>query len=334
MLNKNILKYQGFESLYFYLFMYRKLLPEFVLKINLKKNVNQQHPFHLVDPSPWPILTSLVSYQAAITLLIVFHNVKTFHVPYFNLIGEILPLKLKTSYLILNEYGIIYVYGVFPFIFWTLFSLGFVLTCWFKDIITEATLEGQHTKAVQKNILFAFALFISSEVMFFFGFFWAYFHMALNPAVNIGCVWPPLGITVLDIWELPFLNTVILLSSGVSVTLAHRALVSGKKDLVTFSLFLTILYGLIFTCIQAYEYENAPFAINDGVYGSLFFVLTGFHGFHVCIGIIFLTVCLIRNLNYEFTKRHHIGFVCAAWYWHFVDVVWLFLFIVVYWWGS
>ena len=138
--------------------------------------------------------------------------------------------------------------------------------------------------------------------------------MALNPAVTIGCIWPPLGIAVLDIWELPFLNTVILLSSGVSVTLAHRALVSGKKDLVTFSLFLTILYGLIFTSIQWYEYENAPFAINDGVYGSLFFVLTGFHGFHVCIGIIFLTVCLIRNMNYEFTKRHHIGFVCAAWY--------------------
>jgi heme/copper-type cytochrome/quinol oxidase subunit 3 len=168
--------------------------------------------------------------------------------------------------------------------------------------------------------------------------------MALNPAVSIGCSWPPLGIEVLDIWELPFLNTVILLSSGVSVTLAHRAITmplsfekkisnpskldinplefnlnsdvvnldSKYKNITTFALSLTVLYGFIFTGIQWYEYENAPFALNDSVYGSLFFILTGFHGFHVCIGILFLLVCLLRNIKDHFSPRHHIGFICAA----------------------
>ncbi len=327
----------------------------------------QEHPFHLVDPSPWPILTSLVAYQCAISLIIVFHNIKALHLPYINFLYTILPENFKSIYLALVEQGIIATFGMFPLIVVTLFSLLFILTCWFKDIVTEATYLGEHTKAVQKNILFAFALFISSEVMFFFGFFWAYFHMALNPAVSIGCSWPPLGIEVLDIWELPFLNTVILLSSGVSVTLAHRAITmplsfktektsgtlnsniipvefnlkqnvvnldSKYKNITTFALSLTVLYGFIFTGIQWYEYENAPFALNDGVYGSLFFILTGFHGFHVCIGILFLIVCLLRNIKDHFSPRHHIGFICAAWYWHFVDVVWLFLFIVVYWWGS
>jgi len=342
---------------------------------NLKNNsVNtsslwaQEHPFHLVDPSPWPILTSLVSYQAAVSLLIVFHNIKTLHLPYINFIYSFLPSDYKLIYISLVENGIIAVYGMFPLILATLMGLFFVLICWFNDIVTEATYLGEHTKAVQKNILFGFALFISSEVMFFFGFFWAYFHMALNPAVSIGCTWPPLGIEVLDIWELPFLNTVILLSSGVSVTLAHRAITmpvtldtflkkdatftwqnfprvlnlkenivnknNKYKNITTFALSLTILYGLIFSGIQWYEYENAPFALNDSVYGSLFFILTGFHGFHVCIGILFLFVCLLRNIKDHFSPRHHIGFICAAWYWHFVDVVWLFLFIVVYWWGS
>jgi hypothetical protein len=188
------------------------------------KRWKQEHPFHLVDPSPWPILTSLVAYQCAISLIIVFHNIKALHLPYISFIYTLLPGSFKSLYLSLVEQGIIATFGMFPLIVITLFSLLFILTCWFKDIVTEATYLGEHTKAVQKNILFAFALFISSEVMFFFGFFWAYFHMALNPAVSIGCSWPPLGIEVLDIWELPFLNTVILLSSGVSVTLAHRAI--------------------------------------------------------------------------------------------------------------
>jgi len=312
-------------------FTFQQLIKKKELKTYIEA---QQHPFHLVDPSPWPILTAFASYQAAVTLLIIFHNVKTFHLPYFVLIANLLPPFLKKEYLSLVEFGIIEIYGTLPFILWTLCCLAFILTFWFKDIITEATYEGQHTKAVRKNILFAFALFISSEVMFFFGFFWGYFNMALNPGINIGCIWPPLGIDVLDIWELPFLNTIILLSSGVSVTLAHRAIVAGKKNLTTFALLLTIIYGLIFSVIQAYEYEHAPFAINDSVYGSLFFILTGFHGFHVCIGILFLWICFIRNLNYHFTAEFHVGFICAAWYWHFVDIVWLFLFIVVYWWGS
>jgi heme/copper-type cytochrome/quinol oxidase subunit 3 len=170
--------------------------------------------------------------------------------------------------------------------------------------------------------------------MFFVAFFWAFFHCSLNPGLAIGGVWPPADIVPLNPWKIPLLNTVILLSSGASITWAHHSLVSGSKDQLIYGLVLTIALASIFTGFQAYEYITAPFTISDGIYGSTFYMLTGFHGFHVIIGTLFITVSLWRSYKDQYTIQHHVGFETAAWYWHFVDIVWLFLFITVYWWGS
>jgi cytochrome c oxidase subunit 3 len=177
-------------------------------------------------------------------------------------------------------------------------------------------------------------LFILSEIMFFFSFFWAFFHVSINPSVAIGGVWPPAGLTVISPWGVPLLNTIILLSSGASITWAHHSLLSGDKKDTSLALVLTVLLAIIFTGLQAFEYLSSPFYISDGVYGSTFYMTTGFHGFHVLIGTCFLIVCFVRLYYDHFTTESHIGFECAAWYWHFVDVVWLFLFITIYWWGS
>jgi cytochrome c oxidase subunit 3 len=177
-------------------------------------------------------------------------------------------------------------------------------------------------------------LFIVSEVMFFAAFFWAFFHSSLAPTVEIGAVWPPKGIEVLDPWQIPFLNTVILLSSGAAVTWAHHAIILSYRDQAIQGLTLTILLAILFTGFQVFEYLEAPFTISDGIYGSTFFLATGFHGFHVFVGTVFLIICLIRQMKNHFTNNHHFGFEAAAWYWHFVDVVWLFLFVSIYWWGG
>ena len=184
------------------------------------------------------------------------------------------------------------------------------------------------------GLRYGMILFIVSELMFFVAFFWAFFHASLSPTVEIGAVWPPKGIEVLNPWEVPFLNTVILLSSGAAVTWAHHAIVAGARNQAIYGLILTILLAIFFTGLQALEYLEAPFTISDGVYGSTFYLATGFHGFHVFIGTVFLSVCLLRLINFHFTKSHHFGFEAAAWYWHFVDVVWLFLFVAIYWWGG
>ena len=165
-------------------------------------------------------------------------------------------------------------------------------------------------------------------------FFWTFFHSSLAPSVELGAIWPPKGIEVLNQWEVPLLNTVILLSSGATVTWAHHSIVSGDRKGAILGLILTVSLALIFTALQGLEYYEAPFTIADGIYGSTFFIATGFHGLHVIIGTIFLAVCLARLINYHFTKHHHFGFEAAAWYFHFVDVVWLFLFVSIYWWGA
>jgi len=162
----------------------------------------------------------------------------------------------------------------------------------------------------------------------------AFFHSSLSPTVELGAVWPPKGIQVLNPWEIPFLNTVILLTSGASVTWAHHAILAGSRSQGIMALLATLFLAVFFTGFQILEYLEAPFTISDSVYGSTFFLATGFHGFHVFIGTLFLTVCLIRFASSHFTKRHHFGFEAAAWYWHFVDVVWLFLFVSIYWWGG
>ncbi len=205
---------------------------------------------------------------------------------------------------------------------------------WWRDVIREATFEGHHTKAVQVGLRYGMILFIVSEVMFFFAFFWAYFHSSLAPTVEIGSIWPPEAIHPFNPWEVPLLNTIILLSSGATVTWAHHAITTGLRFQAIYALILTIFLAVIFTALQAFEYNEAAFNISDGIYGSSFYLATGFHGFHVIIGTLFLTVCLFRVIKYHFTKTHHFGFEAAAWYWHFVDVVWLFLFVAIYWWGT
>jgi cytochrome c oxidase subunit 3 len=258
------------------------------------------HAYHLVDPSPWPITA------AGSALMITF--------------GGVLTMHGYSGGSFLWKFGIMLVI--------------FCMFVWWRDIIREGTYEGQHTKAVQTGLKMGVLLFILSEVMFFFGFFWAFFHSSFNPSPALGGVWPPAFLTTLDPWQIPLLNTVLLLSSGASVTWAHHAILLGSKKEASISLIITIILALIFTGLQGFEYITAPFSISDGVYGSCFYMATGFHGFHVIVGTIFLTVCLFRLYLNHFTTTHHFGFEAAAWYWHFVDVVWLFLFLTIYWWGN
>lgn len=261
---------------------------------------NQKHSFHLVDPSPWPLISAFSALMLTIGAAMYMHG---------------------------------YAGGGF------LLQMGFcmilfMMFCWWRDIIREGTFEGQHTKSVQTGLRMGMLLFIVSEIMFFFAFFWAFFHSSFNPSLAIGGVWPPAFIVTLDPWKVPLLNTCLLLSSGASVTWAHHSIVAGSKFQASFSLIITVVLAIIFTALQGFEYCTAPFTISDGIYGSCFYMATGFHGFHVIVGTLFLIVCLFRLYLNHFTREHHFGFEAAAWYWHFVDVVWLFLFITVYWWGS
>jgi cytochrome c oxidase subunit III len=206
---------------------------------------------------------------------------------------------------------------------------------WWKDVVHEAN-TGDHTPVVQLHHRYGMILFIASEVMFFVAWFWAYFSAALYPSAHeaVGGVWPPKGVEVLDPFVFPLLNTMILLLSGTTVTWAHHALIHGDREGLKRGLWLTIILGMIFTSVQAFEYSHAEFGIAGSIYGATFFMATGFHGFHVIVGTIFLAVCLARTYRGDFTPTHHFGFEAAAWYWHFVDVVWLFLFISIYVWGS
>ncbi len=261
---------------------------------------NQKHSFHLVDPSPWPFVSGMSAFMLTFGLVLYMHGYK---------------------------------FGTFVLVLGFLMIL-FMMFCWWRDIVREATIEGQHTKSVQAGLRMGVILFIASEVMFFVAFFWAFFHSSFNPNPAIGGVWPPAFIATLDPWKIPLLNTILLLSSGASVTWAHHSIVYGSKSQGVVALIITIILAVVFTALQGYEYISAPFTISDGVYGSTFYMATGFHGFHVIVGTCALSVCLYRLYNNHFTREHHFGFEAAAWYWHFVDVVWLFLFITIYWWGS
>jgi len=263
--------------------------------------LNRSHSYHIVDPSPWPFLLSISA-------------------------GLQIPVG-----------AVMYMHGVYggQFILFSGFIILILLmSLWWVDVVVEGTFQGMHTQAVQRSLRIGFILFIISEVMFFFSFFWAFFHSSLAPTIQIGCLWPPYGILPFDPWGVPLLNTYILLTSGVTITAAHHYLMIGNF-LKTFSSFaLTVALAITFTFLQLVEYIEAPFNISDSIFGSVFFMATGFHGFHVIIGTIFITVCLFRFVNHHFTRSHHIGFEAAAWYWHFVDVVWLFLFVSIYWWGG
>ena len=258
------------------------------------------HPYHLVDPSPWPIFASLGVFVTTVGAVSWFHG---------------------------------YIGGSKILSFGFLMIIYSMLT-WWRDVIREATFEGHHTNVVQVGLRMGMLLFIVSEVMFFVAFFWAFFHSSLAPTVEIGAVWPPKGIEPLNPWEVPFLNTIILLTSGASVTWAHHAILAGNREQGMYALIVTVVLAALFTGLQLFEYREASFSISDGIYGSTFFMSTGFHGFHVFIGTLFLLVCLLRLVQYQFSKLHHVGFEAAAMYWHFVDVVWLFLFVSIYIWGG
>ncbi len=268
------------------------------------------HDYHLVDPSIWPLIGSLSAFLMAI--------------------GGIVWMKTADG-------GLFGMTG--PYLFFIgLLGVLFTMFRWWVDVTNEAEHLGHHTPVVQMHLRYGMILFISSEVMFFVAWFWAYFNTSLFPADSvqymreafIGGVWPPKGVKTFDPWGLPLINTLILLTSGATVTYAHHSLVKGDRKGLVWGLVFTVALGLIFTVLQAIEYSHAGFTFADNIYGATFFMATGFHGFHVIVGTIFLFVILLRSLKGHFTPTHHFGFEAAAWYWHFVDVVWLFLFIVIY----
>jgi len=276
-----------------------------------------RHDYHLVDPSPWPIVGSLAAFVTAVGAIAYFQTLKgnpalcgVFSGPYILVLGFIL--------LLYTFYG------------------------WWADVVKESVVRGDHTPVVKLGLRYGMILFIASEVMFFVAWFWAFFDASLftNEAIQAsrveftGGLWPPKGVEVLDPWHLPLLNTLLLLTSGTTVTWAHHALLHDDRKSVKNALILTVLLGALFTCVQVYEYAHAPFAFKGSIYGATFFMATGFHGFHVLVGTIFLLVCLFRVMAGHFKPEQHLGFEFAAWYWHFVDVVWLFLFACIYVWAS
>jgi cytochrome c oxidase subunit 3 len=278
----------------------------------------KNHDYHILPPDQWPIIGASSALALFGGLVMWMHD---------------------------NPYGkFVFLLGVLGVLV-TMFS-------WWSNVIRESH-EGHHTPVVQLHLRYGMILFIASEVMFFLAWFWAFFSSAFFPApvewvhaegaagavqaiadATTAATWPMKGIEVLDPFGFPLLNTFILLCSGTTVTWAHHALIHGDREGLKKGLLCTILLGLLFTSIQAYEYAHAPFAFKGNIYGATFFMATGFHGAHVIIGTIFLTVCLARAYKGEFTPKQHFGFEAAAWYWHFVDVVWLFLFTTIYVWGG
>jgi len=257
------------------------------------------HPFRIVNPSAWPLLVSFSLASVMIGATSILRN-----------------YKLGLSLFLIG-----------------FFMVLIVLTIWFKDIITESCFLGHHTSFVQIGIRLGFYLFVISEIFVFFSVFWAFFYASLAPNIEIGCVFPSVGIVAFNPWSIPLLNTLILLTSGISLTWSRHSIVEGDRKNTFNGLLLTIVLGFIFTLFQYIEYKEATFTITDSIYGSTFYACTGLHGIRVIVGTIFLIISLFRLFNYEFTKRHHISFELAILYWHFVDVVWLFLFIVIYWWA-
>jgi cytochrome c oxidase subunit 3 len=262
--------------------------------------LNTTHQFHLVDPSPWPLVAALGAFMLTTGTVLYMHRI----------VGG---WELLTNGLLLILY---------------------VMFVWWRDIVREATYEEHHSFVVQRGLRLGMVLFIVSEIMFFFAFFWAFFHSSLAPVHNIGGVWPPKSILVMDTYTIPLTNTVLLLSSGATVTWSHHAIVLNAKRQTLIALIFTLLLAILFTYFQGLEYVSAPFNISDSVYGSCFYMTTGFHGFHVFVGTVALTVSFVRTVLNHVTNTHHFGFESAIWYWHFVDVVWLFLFINIYWWGN
>lgn len=262
----------------------------------MKSKMSYQ-PFHLVDLRPWPLIISFSGFNFIIIIILRFNN-------------------------LLNRFIIIF----------NLFLLLIGIYQWWRDVNREATFQGFHTFIVTKGLKIGIILFIISEVFFFIRFFWRFFHFFLSPDIEIGILWPPIGINQFNPYGIPLLNTIILLSSGFSLTWSHHRILNNEYNTALYSLILTVILGIYFRILQIFEYIEAPFTIADRAFGSVFFISTGFHGFHVLIGTIFLFFNIIRIILLYFNKTHHFRFEAAAWYWHFVDVVWIFLYSLIYWW--
>lgn len=298
----------------------------------------QKHPFHILGPSTFPFLTGVFLFCWLVPQTFYLHGLP---VPFFSTCrADLVHISFLAVFLTIMR--------------------------WFLSVIKESS-QGFHTHKVQQGLRLGMLLFIASEVMFFFAFFWAFFHFSLVPSIAVGNIWPPFGTQELEVWGLPLVNTLLLLTSGATITVAHAYIIKNNTDGFFWYLFLTVMLGVTFLFCQAYEYKyGVKFSWRDNVYGSIFFITTGFHGLHVTIGTLFLAFCWLRHLlttilpsdlkagqksilisvlapfgyrpeqgfRWAFTPDHHFGFEAAAWYWHFVDVVWLFLFLTVYWWGG
>ena len=257
------------------------------------------HPFHIVEVRPWPLTGSLAA------CIIMFSFTNWFHFDHNPLIPLIpLPIILLT------------------------------IITWWRDVLRESTYLGFHTYKVRRGLEWGIILFITSEIIFFSAFFWAFFHSALSPTHDLGCIWPPIRLSPLNPFAIPLLNTAVLLTSGATVTFAHHRLINSNLINTLEGLSFTVLLGAWFTYLQISEYLDTEFRFADRVYGSTFFIATGFHGLHVLIGTLFLLTRLVRTLTLHLSALYHFGLEAAAWYWHFVDVVWLFLFIILYWWAT
>nr|UZT67775.1 cytochrome c oxidase subunit III [Paracanthobdella livanowi] len=255
-------------------------------------------PFHLVEVSPWPIMAAFSAFLMTSGTTIWLHS---------------------SSKLIFSS------------------GLLLMILCaaqWWRDVTREASFAGFHTNLVSKGMRMGMILFILSEIMFFMSFFWAFFHSSLVPNNEIGCIWPPMGINIINPFGVPLLNTAVLLASGATISWSHHNFRINNKNNASLALMMTIMLGMFFTYLQATEYMSTSFSISDSVYGTTFFITTGFHGTHVIIGSMILMVMFYRNLNEHFSSTHHVGFEVSAWYWHFVDVVWICLYLSMYWWGS
>nr|QIE13305.1 cytochrome c oxidase subunit III [Pachyneuron aphidis] len=255
-------------------------------------------PFHLVTYSPWPLLSSFSLLILLTGLMNWFNNYNY----YLMILGML--------------------------------NMVICMIQWWRDVIRESFKQGFHTNMVVKGLKLGMILFIISEILFFISIFWAYFHMFLSPSIEIGSLWPPKNILTFNPYYIPLLNTIILLSSGVTITWCHYSILMSNKKNSVISLFFTMILGLIFTIFQYKEYCDATFTIADSIYGSIFFMSTGFHGLHVLIGTMFLLVNFIRLIYNNYSSFHHFGFEAAAWYWHFVDIVWLFLYLLIYFWSN
>lgn len=253
---------------------------------------------YFINPRPWPVLISIS-------------------------IGRLLLISVYSFFIKFSLILILIILTIF-----------LILVSWWRDVIRESCFLGLHSFLVRSGVEIGIILFILSEVIFFFSFFWSFFYFRLSPSIEVGSVWPPFSIYPLNPFAVPFLNTIILLRSGVSLTCSHNYLIINDEKNIKYFILITISLGVYFSLIQLLEYKELSFCIRDGAYGSIFFIGTGFHGFHVIVGSLFLIRAFYRFIKKEFSLTHHLGLETAAWYWHFVDVVWIFLFIFIYWWSK